>query len=331
MSMSRVILFGSFILFATIGIAGIIKKKSSSSEKVEGASPIPATPVVASPLPVSSLPQVVSVPAPTPIVAKEKDDFPAVDRVFQLFTTGPNKFPIVETVTYASSVPWLKGRPAWVADYASYYRTSRHFIARSLNGKPDYLSQKVSTGCRFNVFRKEKNIQFYLLVDLSRLKMGMYYVDLGTQERVLVKTYDVGLGRPDPKSPSGISTPLGMYSLGSHVAIYQPGVMGTFHEQKAEMVRIFGTRWIPFDKELENATAPAKGLGLHGAPWREDSKTGELVENRGCVGAYDSDGCIRLNSEDIEEIFSIVITMPTYIVIVKNYHEAKLPGAEKAQ
>lgn len=334
MSMSRVILFGSFLLFAAIGVVGVVKKKSkSTTEIVQAPPPVPVTPVfVTPPQPVTPPPQLVvsEALAPSkPVANTEKDDFPSVDRSFQLFTTGQNKFPIVETVVYASSVPWLKGRPAWVADYASHYQTSRHFIARSLNGKPDYLTQKVSTGCRFNVFRADKNIQFYLLVDASRLKMGLYYVDLGTQERVLIKTFDVGLGRPDPKSKSGLATPLGTYSLGSHVAIYKQGVVGTFHDQKAEMIRIFGTRWIPFDKELEDATAPAKGLGLHGAPWKEDPKTGQLVENRGCIGAYDSDGCIRLKSEDIEEIFSIVITKPTYIVIVKDYHEAKLPGVER--
>ena len=100
-------------------------------------------------------------------------------------------------------MPWLKGRPAWIADYAAYYNTSRHFIARSLNGKPDYFSQKVSQGSSFNVFRKDKNIQFFLLVDVSRCKMGFYYIDLDTNESILLKTYRVGLGRLDTSKASG--------------------------------------------------------------------------------------------------------------------------------
>jgi hypothetical protein len=48
------------------------------------------------------------------------------------------------------------------------------------------------------------------------------------------------------------------------------------------------------------------------------------------VGAYDSDGCIRLNSSDIEEIFSIVLTKPTWVEIVKDFHGATLPGIEVA-
>jgi lipoprotein-anchoring transpeptidase ErfK/SrfK len=258
------------------------------------------------------------------------DDFPNIDRVFQLFTLGTTKLPIVETVTYSSSVPWFKGRPAWVADYATYYSTSRHFIARSLNGKPDYFTQKVSKGSRFNVFRKDKRINFYLLIDVSRCKMGFYYLDLDTNERILLKTYKVGLGRLDSQKPSGSLTPLGKYSLGSKVAIYKPGTLGYYQDQKIELIRVFGTRWLPFDEELEECTAPARGFGIHGAPWIVDEKNKKYFENRECIGKFDSDGCIRLALEDIEEIFSIVITKPTYVVLVKDFHEAKLPGVEVA-
>lgn len=257
------------------------------------------------------------------------DDFPVVDRIHQLFSTGPVKLPIVETISYTSSVPWIKGRPAWVADYAAYYGTSRHFIARSLNGKPDYFSQKVSTGSRFNVFKKDKNINFYLLIDINRCKMGFYYVDLDTKERVLLKTYKIGLGRLDPNQSSGCLTPTGKYSLGSKVAIYKPGVMGYFQDQTMELIQIFGTRWIPFELEMEGATASAKGYGIHGAPWSLNP-SGQLIENRDCIGKYDSDGCIRLALEDMEELFAIVITKPTYVVIVKDFREAMLPGIEVA-
>ncbi len=267
---------------------------------------------------------------PRPASLSAKDDFPNIDRIFQLFTSGASKLPIVETITYTSSVPWLKGRPAWLADYASHYSTSRHFIARSLNGKPDYFSQKIREGSRFNVFRTDKRIQFYLLVDVSRCKMGFYYVDLDTNERVLLKTYQVGLGRPDLSKPSGTLTPLGRYSLGSRIAVYTPGVEGVYQDKKMEMIRVFGTRWIPFDQEIERTTTAAKGYGLQGAPWTVDPKSEKLLENRQCIDAYDSDGCIRLASEDIEELFAIIITKPTFIEIVKDFHEAKLPGVEVA-
>ncbi|HSX03697.1 MAG TPA: L,D-transpeptidase [Rhabdochlamydiaceae bacterium] len=347
MSFPKIIIISAVFIFGLVGALGLWKK-ISSSKKVEVAqgnkteSKPQVTP--AQEAKVEKRPHVIVSPEQAQKNEQEKqekrqlgpnvpimikDDFPNIDRIFQLFTNGPMKLPIVETVTYSTNVSWLKGRPAWIADYANHYNTSRHFIARSLNGKPDYFTQKVSAGSRFNVFRKDKNINFYLLVDISRCKMGFYYVDLETNERVLLKTYCVGLGRIDEQATSGIATPLGKFSLGNKIGIYKPGIMGYFQDQKMEMIQIFGTRWLPFDQEMEGATAPSRGYGINGAPWTEQ-KSGELVERRDLVGKYESDGCIRLFQEDIEELFSIVITKPTYVVIVKDYKEAKLPGLEVA-
>lgn len=231
-----------------------------------------------------------------------------VDRIHQLFTTGKNKLPIVETVSYSPRVDWLEGRAAWIADYASFYGTSRHFIARSLNRKADYFTQKVSHGDRFNVFNKNKNFEFNLLVDLSKCDMHFYYTDLDTGEKTLLKTYKVGLGRQDRSSPSGSLTPTGKYLLGEKVGIYKAGVISQFQDNEAEMIQIFGTRWIPFGEELEECTMDARGYGLHGNPWLPDTETGELKECRETIGSYESDGCIRLNSEDIEELFSIIVS-----------------------
>ena len=253
---------------------------------------------------------------------------PQVDRISQLFTTGPNKLPIVETITYSSQVPWLKGRPAWVGDYAVNYATSRHFIARSLNGKADYFTQKVSPGSKFNVFRKDKNFQFYLLVDISSCKMAFYYPAWkSSTKESLLKTYTVGLGKK-ATTASGTLTPLGKYLLGDKIAVYKPGIMGLFQDKEVEMIRVFGTRWLPFGKELGECTASAKGYGIQGAPWSPAKQEERWTELRQVVGQYDSDGCIRLNHEDIEELFSIIITKPTVVEIVKNMKDAKLPGVE---
>jgi len=345
LSLPRMIILGSVILFIGIGTVAIIKKngkqdvKSAKALATELKTPLPQKKI---PLPATqpiqpalatATAQKVDVQTSTNTKLQQAgtvstEDFPSVDRMQQLFGTTGNKLPIVETISYTSRVDWLKGRPAWIADYATHYATSRHFIARSLNGRSDYFTQKVSTASRFNVFRRDKEIQFYLLVDVSRCKMGLYYLDVGINERVLLKTYDVGLGRPDAQSPSGCLTPLGIYSLGSKIAIYKPGVIGQFMNKSVEMVRVFGTRWIPFEQEFEGCTAPAKGLGFHGAPYYEESPGSLLIENRKCIRTYDSDGCIRLNSEDVEEIFSIVITKPSFAVIVKDFRQAKLPGVE---
>lgn len=348
MALPRVILIGTLMIFGGIGVTALVKKAARSEDRKAISAELDTSHIANQPKPYEPKPEPAplplrppppSLPPPVPkmtpalaFVAQgdAEEDFPNVDRIHQLFTTGPSKLPIVETIQYTSSVPWLKGKPAWIADYASYYGTSRHFIARSLNGKPDYFSQKISTGSRFNVFRKDRNVNFYLLIDASRCKMSFYYVDLDTQERVLLKTYQVGLGRLDAHSPSGCLTPLGTYSLGSKVAIYKPGVMGYFQDQTVEMIQVFGTRWIPFDQELEGASASARGYGLHGLPWLLDGQTGQFIECREALGQFSSDGCIRLAREDIEELFAIVITKPTYVVIVKDFREARLPGKEVA-
>ncbi len=326
MSFPRIVLWLGVLVFAVIGAMAFFKKKPPTIE-------IPTSPIVVLEPVAAPVPVVLAPPAPEPppvhvATPLEGDDFPEADIIFRLFTTGPSRLPFIETIAYTSTVPWLQGRSAWVADYASYYSTSRHFIARSLNGKPDYFSQKVSVGSRFNVFKKDKKIEFHLLVDITRCKLGLYCLDLDSQERILLKTYLVGLGAVDPHSPSGSLTPLGRYSLGSKIAIYKPGTQGLYRGQNIEMMTVFGTRWIPFDQDLEGCTAAAKGYGLHGVPWTV--KNGKWEELRDYIRSYDSDGCIRMLQEDIEEIFAVIITKPSYIWLVKDFHEAQLPGIERS-
>lgn len=322
MAVARTFFIGSLVLFGGIGVAAYMKKEKGISPPVSQLVEIPV---------VASKPTIVppAPPAPTsPPLAAVVDTVPNVDRIARLFALDSSKLPIVETVSFTSRVPWLKGRPAWISDYATFYETSRHFIARSLNRKADYFTQKVTPGARFNVFRKDKNVSFHLLIDLSRCKMWFYYLDPDANERFLLKTYRVGVGRQEGSRVSGYLTPVGKYSIGDKVAIYKPGTTGFFQEEKIEMVRVFGTRWIPFDKEIEGCSEEPKGFGLHGLPWMADAK-GELVEDRSKLGKYDSDGCIRLAAEDIEEIFAIILTKPTVVELVKDYSLAKLPGVEK--
>jgi hypothetical protein len=249
---------------------------------------------------------------------------PEVDRMKEMFNLAPPRLPIVETVTYSSRVPWQKGKSAWLSDYANHFKTSRHFIARSLHQKPDYFKQTVKEGDRFNVFKSDANFSFYFILDLSTLKLLFYYVDLDTHQAELIKTYTVSAGRKDLESPSGSLTPLGIYTLGDKVAIYDTKKVGFYQGEKTELVKIFGTRWIPFDKEVKDCTASAKGLGLHGMPWVEDPFTKDFREDNTSIGQLSSDGCIRLKTEDIEEIYSIIISRPTTIEIVKNYETSSV-------
>ncbi|MBI3508532.1 MAG: hypothetical protein HY069_02695 [Chlamydiia bacterium] len=154
--MAKWIMIGALVLFAGIGIVAFCKKRMGTGVERSLSSEEPLlsqTPVVfvsKSNIPASP-PELTFAQPAKPL----KGDFPEIDRIFQLFsTTTSSQLPIVETISYSSAVPWHKGRPAWIADYAIYYNTSRHFIARSLNGKADYFTQTVAEKSKFNVFRK---------------------------------------------------------------------------------------------------------------------------------------------------------------------------------
>lgn len=321
MSISKIVYIGLFSVAIIIGGIALFKK---GKDKKESDQPVADQPKV----------EEIMIKKERGINVDAKKDssltmiLPDGDCIAKLFALDSSKLSIVETITYTSRVPWLKGRPAWISDYATHFETSKHFIARGINRKADYFTQKVHPGDRFNVLKKD--LSFYLVVDVSISKLWFYAVD-GNQERILLKTYSVGLGKKDSAKASKCLTPFGKYSLGKNITVYSPKVMGYFKDQKVEMIRVFGTRWIPFDKEIEGCTEPAKGLGIHGAPWLEDEKTHQLVEERTTIGKYDSDGCIRMLAEDIEEIYAIIATKPTVIEIVPNFQLAHLPSKEDSQ
>ncbi len=314
----RFILIGTVCLFVGIGVMGWMKK--SQNETPTAMLEVAA---VAEPLPVAGP---ATLPSKVELTPLAQDATQHKDEVYRFFTVSSSRFPFVETITYSPRVSWLKGRPAWLGDYASFFKTSKHFIARSLNGKPDYFTQKVTNGDKFNVFKNDHELSFHLVVDLSRCKMWFYAVDLTENKHHLVKTYQVGLGCLEKISPSGSLTPIGKYLLGDKIATYKPGIKDLFRDEESEMIQVFGTRWIPFGEELENCSHPSKGYGIHGAPWTLDEKGEVLIEDRAMVGRYESDGCIRLLKEDIEELYAIIVTKPTVVEIVKDYQEADIPG-----
>jgi len=343
MSFPKLLAVFAAILFTVIGAAAIFKGRGDSplQSPAHKLSPIEVhlekeVRMVAQPTPSKSqivaveIHQTITAP-PLPIasppsnsssLSKSPDTpLPEANRIEEFFNKNDPKFPIVQTVKYKSRVDWQKGRPAWLSDYAAHYKTSRHFIARSLNGKPDYFKQDIVEGDKFNVLNPDKDISFYLLIDASRSKMWFYYFDHDTHDKVLVKTYSVGLGRVDSSKVSCSLTPLGKYTLGSRIAIYKPKSKGFHNGKEVEMVRVFGTRWIPFEQAVGDCTAPPEGFGLHGVPWVPNSK-GELVASNASLGKYESDGCIRLATEDIEELFAIIISRPTEVEIVKDFHDA---------
>lgn len=342
MSLPKLLTALSVILFIAIGVAAFFKSgsgkvysdKEISSIVLEAEAPLeveldqvaqvkdPARPDEEASPPITVLLSEAAASQPSP-APKSSAELPDADRIEELFNKEGPKLPYVETIAYKSRVAWQKGRPAWLSDYAVHYKTSRHFIARSLNGKSDYLRQDVAEGDRFNVFRQDKNISFYLIVDTSRCRMWLYSIDDDHQEALLLKTYAVGLGRLDPSKASGLLTPLGKFTLGSKIATYQPKATGYHNGKKVEMMTIFGTRWIPFEKEVEGCTAPAKGFGIHGTPWVA-SGSDLLTEDLSSIGKYESDGCIRLATADMEELYAIIVTKPASIEIVRDFSESRL-------
>ena len=317
MSVSKSIFLGSVSLFLIIGCAAFIKK-NKNSRSLEMAPPVSTESVNVESIEGEKYDEFLK---PVKDKLAEHDQ----DVMWRLFTTGKQKLPIVETIRYKARVDWLKNRPAWISDYASHYSTSRHFIARSLNKKKDYYTQKINQNDQFNIL-KEK-ISFYIVVDLSRCKMWLYALDDLQKTHILLKTYKVGLGRYNSESFSGVLTPRGKFTLGDKVAVYAPGNMGYFQDNQIEMVTVFGSRWIPFDKDLGNEGDNPKGYGFHGAPWLFDPDSKLYTEDCSTVGGYESDGCIRLMQDDIEELYAIVITKPTVVEIVSDYHDANIPGA----
>lgn len=324
--MARIFIIFTVVIFALIGFAAL-RKDTKEQIDIPTFTTEPIEIVLQEEEPVTPPPQVE--PEPQPFLSGQEsfprscEGLPTGDRIEELFNVGEPKLPIVTTITYKSHVSWLQGRLAWISDYASHYNTSSHFIARSLNDKPYYNKHDIAEGQKFNIIDPEKEILFHLLIDVSRSKMWFYAIDKTDNQTTLLKTYDVGLGRIDSTKKSGLLTPLGVYSLGSRTAIYKPNVTGFYNGKKVEMIQIFGTRWIPFDNEIASTTAPARGFGIHGIPWTPDPTTGKLAEQHNSIRSYDSDGCIHLLTEDMEEIFAIIVTKPTTIELVSDFNEAK--------
>lgn len=251
-----------------------------------------------------------------------------VDRVNELFQPYSTTLPFIETVVFVSRVDWVCGRPAYLGDYAAHYQTSKHFIARSLRGTGNYLSDVVSKSEKFNVYRKDHPIEFHLVLDLSRLKLWLYCHDCKDDSKILLKTYPVCAGKLDMSRRSGCLTPIGTFLMGGEFAVYQEGAKGNFKNEPCEMISVYGKRWIPIGREIAGCSSSCKGLGLHGVPWKRLTDSLPAQEQRSCIGHYETEGSVRLLTEDIEEIYAIIASKPAYLHSVKDFIEAKIPGKE---
>jgi hypothetical protein len=254
------------------------------------------------------------------VVIDHEDEQEAIQ---QLFVKG-SACPIVETVRYSSRVSWKPKKQAWLVDYASYYKTPVDFIIHSITGAVGKNAPAIQEGQQFNVFKRDAAFYFHMVISFSSKKMRLYYVLPKENRVVFLKSYPICLGRKDSSKVSGSLTPFGVFQLGSRVACFHPKMMGNHKGARVELIQVFGTRWIPFETEIDCCTEPAKGLGIHGAPLVYNATTGQLEENNSGIGDFVSDGCIRLKRNDVEELFSVISTRPSYVEIVSEFRNSQL-------
>src|SRR5262245_34429247 len=222
MTLPRIFLVVTFLLFGGIATAAYMKKPEQAAKIEEAVPAATGLPIQIDLTTLNSVEKKPEVALAVAVVATRVEEaLPAANQIHLLFQKN-SSLPIVETIQYKAKVPWKSGRAAWLVDYASHYKTPIHFIARSLNGQPNYTPPPVKDGVTFNVLSQEREFYFHLLVDISRCKMWFYAVLPDEQQRILLKTYPVGLGRKDPQKASGYLTPIGKYVLGNRIAIYQP-------------------------------------------------------------------------------------------------------------
>jgi len=116
-----------------------------------------------------------------------------------------------------------------------------------------------------------------ILVDKSTFTLTLFFDDY------YMKEYPVGLGR-DGRTPSGTFT---IDSMLREADWYPPdgGVI-----RYGEEGHLIGTRWIGFEDRSD-----ASGYGIHG------------TVDPDSIGSMESEGCIRLTNEDVEELYDFLV------------------------
>jgi len=336
MNAPKLFLLLSFFLFVGIGSLALVKRRHHETPPFEKKTfgvllkedvdlSLLAKPAELSL--VTSLKQSVELPLPTvempleeqPVVI-EHDEEP--EALLPLFVKG-SACPIVKTIRYKSQVPWKARRSAWLIDYAHHYKTPLDFLYRSIHNGQDKVPSSIADGVEFNVYRDDVDFRFHLVVSLSSCKMRVYYVLQNEKKVVFLKSYRICAGRKDERAASGSLTPTGLFQLGPRVAVFKPHMMGSHKGKRVELVQIFGSHWIPFEKEIADCSEPAKGYGIHGTPMVRNSQ-GEMEEQLDTLGGYHSDGCIRLSGAEMKELFSVISTRKTYVEIVSSFQQSRL-------
>jgi hypothetical protein len=340
MSLPKLFLTVSVALFVIIGSLALMKRSGSEKTSSPASSPVKQEVDLSLLIRTHEVRQAQTAPQQTELLSPALSSVqPAEERplviehdaepegLSVLFSKG-SCCQIVETISYKSHVPWKRHRPAWLIDYANYYTTPLDFIYRSFNGNRDATPTAIADGMQFNVFRRDLDFRFHIVVSLSSCRIRLYYVIPQERRVVFLKSYQVCVGRKDASHASGCLTPIGMYQLGPRVAVFRPKMMGMYKGKQIELMKVFGLHWIPFEKEIEGCSEPAKGFGIHGTPICRGEQGDELEEDNSSIGRCESDGCIRLAGKDMKELFSVVSTRTTYVEIVQAFQQSKLLRGE---
>ena len=138
-------------------------------------------------------------------------------------------------------------------------------------------NDSIRTGMKLKISKAVYSI----LVDTSEITLQLF------SDKELLKTYPVATGREGHPTPVGSFTIVNKlinptwYKAGAVVAPDSP-------------INILGTRWLGFS---------LPGYGIHGTTLPET------------IGTAASEGCVRMFNKDVEELYAIVPTNTTVIIV----------------
>jgi lipoprotein-anchoring transpeptidase ErfK/SrfK len=153
------------------------------------------------------------------------------------------------------------------------HNVSSEAVQRSNNMK--LTDTNVQLGKTYNIYVGD----WQIVISKSRKKL--YLFDGGK----IFKVYKIGIGKED-------RTPTGVFKTGGkrkNPDWYSPTGIIPYGEKG----NVLGTRWIRLIPDGKTSR-PVSGLGIHGT-WAPES-----------IGKAESNGCVRLLNEDVEELFAII-------------------------
>ena len=166
---------------------------------------------------------------------------------------------------------------------------------------PYQILMEINNISRPELLRAGKSIKvingpFNAIIYRSTFKMDLYL------QETFVKSYDVGLGRP------GHETPLGLWRVkpggkSDRRPIWTDPDTGKTYEG-ADPDYPLGDRWIGIEG-MDDKTKERTGFALHG------------TKDPTSIGQRSSRGCIRLHNDDVIEVYNLLASGHSQVIIVE--------------